>query len=117
MTTFYAPQFPMYQPAIRLITNITQAFPAVVTTSFAHQYLDGQIVRMVIPREYIMDAIDGLEGTIAIIDSTSFAIDLDTRSLPAFYNDPAATQPAQSVPVGEITETLLAAQRNVLPYP
>ena len=39
--------FPVFQPAMRVISSITNGFPAVVTTTFDHQYISGTVMRLV----------------------------------------------------------------------
>ena len=69
--SYQAIQYPVYQPAMRTITSITNAYPAVVTTGdisypggvttitpFVNQYVDGMIVRLLIPWSYGMNLAD-----------------------------------------------------------
>lgn len=121
MPYFYANPFPTFQQAYRLITNITNANPAVVTTSFDHQYLDGLIVRLVVNNPYGMVNANGLTGTITVLTPTTFSIDIDTTTFNPFTypgpTPPIGTRtPAQVVPVGEINSILYNAVHNALPY-
>ncbi len=121
MPYFSAVQFPTFQQAYRLITNITNANPAVVTTSFAHQYMTGLIVRMVVPNPYGMVNVNGLTGTITVLTPTTFSIDIDTTAFNPFIYPgptppPGTRTPAQVVPVGEINSILSQATYNALPY-
>jgi len=116
---YQAIEFPTFQPSMRIIVAITNAFPASVTTSFPHQYLNGTIVRLYIPKIYGMQQANELKGTILITGDTSFNIDIDTTFFDSFVvpsTPPPLKQFAQVVPIGEVTETLLAAVQNVLPY-
>lgn len=115
----YTTAYPVYQPAMRVITHITNAFPALVTTSINHQYNDGIIVRLIIPQGFGMLQANGLIGTITVVGDTSFLVSIDTTffdvftlpsTFPLMYND------AQVVPIGEENELLKNATRNVLPY-
>ncbi len=129
-------QFPPFQKAMRVVTAITQDFPALVTTQFPHQYITGMIVRIDIPWDSAwiiagvmytgMPQINGQQGIITILNATQFYIDIDTSSYDPFVYPPMTTLPngdtenaqwAQVVPVGEVNELLLAATQNVLPYP
>ena len=119
MPRCYANPHPIYQPAMRLITAITNDNPALVTTSFAHQYLDGLIVRLDIPIADGMQQANGLIGNITVASPTTFTIDIDTRLFEPF-SIPVSAPPyinicAQVVPVGEINETLYNSTRNILP--
>lgn len=79
---------PTYQPARRIIENITNARIASVTTTFAHNYLDGEIVRLIIPKEFGMFQADKLKGTITVTGNTTFDIDIDTRKFDSFITVP-----------------------------
>ncbi len=110
-------QNPVFQPAMRIISNITNANPGVVTTTFAHQYKDLLIVRLDIPQGFGMQQANQLTGTVSVLSPTTFAISIDTTnfqpwSVPA--NWPLDKQLAQVVPVGEENRTLENATRNVL---
>jgi hypothetical protein len=116
MSNCYANPSPIFQPAMRLITAITQANPAQITTSFAHNYKNGMIVRIDVPPADGMQQIDGMTGTIMVTGPTTFIIDIDTTSFDVF-SIPVTNENtcAQVVPIGEVNETLLAATVNVLP--
>lgn len=110
-------QNPVFQPAMRIITNISNGNPCIVTTSFPHQYKDLLIVRLDIPQGFGMQQANQLFGTVTVLSPTTFAIDIDTTlfqpwSVPA--NWPLNKQLAQSVPFAEDNSTLKNATRNVL---
>lgn len=117
--------FPTYQPSMRIITAITNANPAQVTTSFAHQYVTGTIVRLDIPLGFGMTQANQLFGPIAVTSPTTFSIAIDTTMFDTFVV-PSSTllpsgittplQQAQAVPFGELNGQLNAALNNVLPY-
>ena len=114
-----AQQYPVYQPALRIITNITNGFPASVTTSFAHQYQTGLIVRLVIPQGWGMNQANQLYSDITVTGSTTFTINIDTTYFAPFVTPATAPddlQYPQSVPIGEVNSTLSSAFVNVLPY-
>lgn len=111
--------FPIFQPAMRVISSITNANPAVVTTTIDHQYQTGMINRLNIPLGFGMTQANGLQGTIVVTGDTTFSIAIDTTpfdifSAPATY--PLSYQSATVTPIGEVNELLSAATRNVLPY-
>jgi hypothetical protein len=114
----YAYRFPTFQPAMRLVTAITRAFPAQVTTSFEHDYLTGLIVRLVVPDGYGMVQANGLIGTIEVNSTTTFLIDIDTSYFDPFVippdPSPMVITVAQVIPVGEVNSQLIQATRNVL---
>jgi len=124
MTTYVNPAYyanpnPIFQPSVRLIAAITQASPAVVTTTFAHQYFDGTVVRLDVPPACGMIQIDHMTGTITVVDTTSFAIDIDSLQFAAFVIptfEQHVNSAAQVVPIGSANDTLKPAVQNVLPF-
>lgn len=121
MPQFYANPLPIFRPAMRLISSITKANQAVVTTSFANNYIVGTKVRLVIP-EYLGMPQANLQivTVITILGPTSFAVDLNTLAFEPFVvPDPLpahVTTTALAVPVGEINGILTAATQNILPF-
>lgn len=116
----YAYPLPTFQRAMRLVTNITQAEEAVVTTSFAHQYETGDIVRLYVPKGWGMIQANKLQGEIIVINSTTFSISINTLLFDAFVTppdpSPLVNGVPQAVPVGENNRKLTSATQNVLPY-
>lgn len=111
----YANPSPQFQPAMRLIASITQANQAVVTTTFAHNYISGEIVRLRIPSTSGMQQINNQKGTITVTGSTTFSIDIDSSSFDAYVIPVPELNCGQVVPVGEVNELLRAATKDVLP--
>lgn len=120
MPSCYADPNPIFQPAMRLIASITNANPALVTTTFAHQYKTGLICRLDIPLSVGMQQANGLQGVITVNSDTSFYITIDTTYFDPFVMPPSppplVNTCAQVVPVGEVNELLTQATRNVLPF-
>lgn len=119
MPRCFAQMNPVFQPAMRLIAAITQSFPATVTTTFDHQYIDGTIVRLDIPPACGMQEANQFFGPLTVTGATTFTLPLDSTNFQAF-SIPIAPDPhtdicAQVVPMGEISATLKAATVNVLP--
>lgn len=116
----------VYTPPMRLILTITQANPAVVTTSFNgttaadHGYVNGTIVRFDIPVACGMPELNKQFGPITVLSSTTFSIPYDTTMFEPFsIPDPITTPPAidicaQVVPIGSENDTLLPAVVNDL---
>jgi hypothetical protein len=114
-----AQSYPVFQPAMRIITGITNGFPATVTTSFAHLYATGIIIRLIIPQGFGMYQANHLFGAITVTGSTTFTIALDTTHFDPFVvpeTSPNDLQYAQAIPTGEVNTTIYQAYRNVLPY-
>lgn len=106
---FYSiiPFDPLYYPTRRFIVNITQAFPAVVTTSVNHGYTVGQSVRLNIPSVFGMTQANGLLVNIVAVTASTFSVSLDTTGFNAFVFPGAAAVPftqATVNPVGEETD-------------
>ena len=113
----FAEANPIYQPAMRIITGITNSFPAIVTTSFDHQYIDGTIIRLDFAPGYGMQQANQQFGPIIVTGPNTFSIDIDTTFYDPFtvpVTWPLTAQQSQCVPLGEISETLKAATVNVL---
>jgi hypothetical protein len=112
-------QYPLYQPAMRVIAAITNAFPASVTTTIDHQYLTGTIARLNVPDGFGMTQANQLVGTVTVTGATTFLIDIDTTKFDAFVlpsSFPPSYNDAQVVPIGEVAAMISAAVQNVLPY-
>ena len=118
MTNCYSNPTPIYQPAMRIITSITNANPAIVTTTSDHNYLTGEIIRLIIPEGFGMTQADGLFGEITDTGDTTFTIDIDTTTFDTFAVPsplPDAYTCAQTIPIGERNSLLSAATKNTLP--
>lgn len=116
MPVWYANPDPRFQPAMRLISNITKAYQAVVTTTFDHDYHDGQIIRIYVPKEYGMYQIDKKRGPITVLSSDTFRMDIDTRNYDSFLapsTPPHVSYTAQCVPIGNLLNRYNVAIRNV----
>ncbi len=114
-----ATEYPVYQPAMRVISSITNAKKAVITTTFNHQYTTGMIMRLNIPQGFGMPQANTKYGKIEVTSPTEFIIDLDTEFFDKFTpptSFPENQQYAQVTPMGEVNEMLTAATKNVLPY-
>lgn len=117
----YAQQDPMFVPAMRLVNNITNGFNPTVTTSFAHGYNTGEIVRLWVPDGYGMVQVDQQFGPITVTGDDTFTIALDTTSYDTFIlPDPSVSRylprAALVTSVGDINSTLIGATYNQLPF-
>jgi hypothetical protein len=110
---------PIFQPAMRIVTAVTNGFPCEVTTSFDHDYIDGTIVRLYVPEGYGMVGANQKYGPITVTGTTTFTIPIDTTFFDAFVVPPivpgVSYQLAQCTAIGEINAILTAAEQNVLP--
>ena len=99
-------------PQVREISSITQANPAVVTTSEPHEYNEGLYVRITIPYERSMPQINGQVYLATILTESTFSVPVDSRPFDPFITN--SLQSAQSVPVAEINSTFQNALQNIL---
>lgn len=109
---------PTFQPAMRIIASITRAYPAGITTTFAHQYVTGMIVRLNIPPRFGMQQANQLYSPIVVTSTTTFTMDIDTTLFDPYVISatfPFSYQSGQVTPIGEVNSILKAATRNVLP--
>jgi hypothetical protein len=108
---FVAPNLTAYKlfyPGRRVVANITQANPAVVTTLVDHGYVTGQQIRFQVPSVCGMNQISGLTATVTVTAVNTFTVNIDTTGFAAFaFPLPASVPftPAEVVPVGETPST------------
>lgn len=114
MANCYVFTDPTFQPAFRIIDNITNDNPAVITTSTDHNFITGEIVRLSLPNRYGMHEIDKIQGEITVTSDTSFEIDIDTTHITPFSEPAESYQCAVVVPIGEIASQITGATKNVL---
>lgn len=112
-------QNPTYKPSMRIISAITNANPAAITTTFNHNYVTGTVVRLIIPPGYGILQANELFGEITVTGDTTFTVDIDTSTFDTYTTPvsfPESYQYAQVVPIGENNSILTASVQNVLPY-
>lgn len=98
---------PIFQKAMRIITAITNASQASVTTSFAHNYITGMIVRLNIPLGYGMQQANQLYAPITVTSTTTFTIDIDSTDMdPFIYQINLGNTDGSGDASGTITGTL-----------
>lgn len=77
---------PTFQRAMRVISSITNANPAVITTTTNHQYIDGMIMRVNVPKGFGMQQVNQKQGEITRLSDTTFSIDIDTTQMDPFLS-------------------------------
>lgn len=119
---------PDFQPAMRIITAITNTYPAVITTQVNHLYTSGMVVRIVIPQADGMQQLNNYLGEITVTGLDTFTVNVDATRFDVFavpvdnWTDPIngisihIDTCAQVLPVGENAYNLNAAMRNTLPH-
>lgn len=98
---------PYWYPSNRRIVNITQANPAVITTSVDSAYIAGQAIRLAVPPQFGMTQADSLVVNVISVNGGNITVNLDTTGFTAFkfpLNTVYPFTPAQCVPVGEETD-------------
>jgi hypothetical protein len=98
-------------PSSKIVSNITNADPAVVTTSTAHGYETGYKVRFVFPLDVGMNQLDEKVAKITKIDDTNFSIDIDTSNFDV-WSPVGTSQLPQVIPVGSFQDSVLEATDN-----
>ena len=73
-----------FVPCRQIISSITQANPAVVTTTQPHGYLEGLFVRIDIPYPGSMQQLNNNQYLINVLSSNTFSIDVDSTGFDAF---------------------------------
>lgn len=106
--TIYAPSFfklsdANYLPKRREISDVTLAIEPTVTTTEAHGYSVGQLVRLHVDDRYGMD-INGKKATVLTVPTdTTFTVDYDTSQLATYvtptYSDGDGFTTSHVVPI------------------
>lgn len=114
---------PLYYPRHRYITKVSSSGSStVVTMSVTHGYKVGQEVRFKVPAAFGMTELDGLQGTITAINTTTtsgntITVNIDSSAFTAFSFPLTAAVPfdaALVVPVGMDTAEALADSVDIL---
>ncbi len=121
----------LFYPRRRVVTNITQATNANVSTSIAHGLTPGQEVRFNIPavsgmiqlnpvitNNYFPSGNNTSAIVVSVVDDYNFTINIDTTAYTAFTFPTIAQQPSSFpivVPFGEDTATSLASPTIQVP--
>ncbi len=119
MPYYGAQSNPYFRPALNDIIDITNDFPATVTTKFPHKYLSLLIVRLLIPPAFGMTQLNKLKATITVTGATTFTIPIDTTNFDPFISftelmgQPLIT-PAQVNALGENASILTQSFVNIL---
>jgi len=73
-----------FTPVRTIVSNITNANPAVVTTSSNHELTRGMVVRLNIPRAYGMTELNRKLFVVTVLSATTFS--LQTTEYPSAQN-------------------------------
>ena len=106
------PQF--YQPSRFQISDVTRGVTTVVTTSIDHNYVIGQLVKILIPSTYGIVQLNNQYGyVIAIPASDEVTVDINTSSS-ALYNNFIASPtfgptPPSILAIGDINSGIISS--------
>lgn len=96
-----------FVPKRRLISNVTNAFEAIVTTTENHGYQLGQYIRLIVPSVYGMELFY-VVSRIQSLTGNTFTTDINTTQLAPFVT-PMSTinfTDAQCVPINGLTDNV-----------
>lgn len=99
-------------PKERIVIAITNDYPALITTSVDHGYLNGNIIRVDIPLGFGMQEINKQAASMTVLNATQFYINIDTRYYSAFFIPAGTQQVAQCIPIGENNDIIYNATFN-----
>lgn len=105
-TILQGPVLEAFAPQHRLISDVSTARNAVVTTSANHGYYDGMTVRISVPKVYGMVLYE--QTQITVTGDTTFVTQIDTTNVDAFVVPVLAVAftPAQTTPVTGIERNI-----------
>ena len=109
-----------FTPAIMTVTNITRAFPAVVTTQQNHNCVTGQVVRLFLPPTSGMQQLANKVLSITVLTPTTYSLqytqtpyeNVDSSQFEPFIAVSTGT-PAQANCIGQGATPILSP----FPYP
>jgi len=100
-----------YQPSQFFISTVTLGNPTVVTTTVSHNYVVGQLVRLIIPSTFGCRQLNEQQGyVVAVPAANQVSVSINTTSADPFTSSSATTQP-QIMAIGDIN----SGQTNTIP--
>jgi len=112
--------FPLlFQPQELVVSNVSQAVNAVITTFQNHNYVVGQEIRLAGFQNSGMTQAEGVQGSVTAVTASTITTDINSSAWTAFAFPLTGALPVtlpQVIPFGENTATALAAvpQANIL---
>jgi hypothetical protein len=106
-----------YMPSRFVITDVTAGTTTTITTASPHNYVIGQLVRLLFPSTYGCSQLNGTEGyVIAIPTATEVTINIYSAHIDPFVASPVygPTSP-QIVAIGDIRSGLISFTGRSLP--
>jgi len=90
---------PDFEPEVRIVTNVTNARRAAVTTAVNHGFNDNSYVCLIVPMTYGMH-INYVNTKINVTGATTFTCDIDTQEMDTFVA-PGTGTPAHVCPLSQ----------------
>jgi hypothetical protein len=104
-----------YQPSRFVISGITLGQTTVVTTSVAHNYVIGQLVRLIIPPSFGCRQLNESSGYVLSIPTTT-SVEVGIYSAGGNpYKSSSATTVAQILAIGDINGGIISTTGNIVP--
>lgn len=100
-----------FVPNRQTVSAITNADPAVVTTTEDHGYDSGLIVRFYFPLNVGMNILNGQQFEITVLSTTTFSIPVNSTKFDSF-NPIGTKQTAQVIPIGNLSKYILEPTDN-----
>ena len=105
------PQY--YQPSVFAISAITLGATTTITTAVNHNYVIGQVIRLLIPSSYGSFQLNGQQGNIIAIPSPDqVTVTINSTKANAFVIG-STTTPAQIVAIGDVNSGPINSQGRV----
>jgi hypothetical protein len=107
------PQY--YQPSLFYISAISEGTVTTVTTSVNHNYVIGQLVRLLIPFNYGAQQLNERQGyVIGIPAANEVVLNIDSTKADAFIPSPTyGPTPPQIAAIGEVNSGQISSTGNV----
>jgi len=112
----------MFSPDRVLIANITQANPAVVTTTTNHNMTTGQVVRIHVPIQFGMTQLNQVMAQITVLSATTFslqytqvpnAVNINSTNFSPFVSASNTQFTAEILPIGSSASPLTKIQYQI----
>ena len=92
-----------YLPQVFVISNITIGMTTIVNTTLPHDYVIGQLVRLIIPRPYGTIQLNQQRGYVVSIPSpTQVELNINSHSMDTFIAATYQTESPQIAAIGDI---------------
>lgn len=102
-----------YEPSLFFISAISNGITTLVTTTQNHNYVVGQLVRLVIPRQNRSIQFNGQSGyVVGIPASNQVTLDINSSTYDTFQTTTQANQP-QILAIGDVNQGSINSSGNL----